>query len=93
MTTKISGSMEDMIKDIANGGGGDDRRVLGPSALAARIRTRTALVKRGLVFQTLHGEYLLTETGEAVALTLNAVRADQKPSAECSETGSREHAN
>lgn len=84
MTTKISGSMEDMIKDIANGSVGDDRRVLGPSALAARLRTRTALVKHGLVFQTLHGEYLLTEAGEAVAFALNAVRADQKPSAECS---------
>ncbi|NVL49841.1 hypothetical protein F2S72_08825 [Pseudomonas syringae pv. actinidiae] len=76
MTTKISGSMENMIKDIGNGGGGDDRRVLGPSALAARIRTRDALVKRGLMFQTLHGQYLLTEAGEALAATLNAVRAD-----------------
>ena len=78
MTTKISGSMEDVINDIANGHGDVDRGVHGPLVVAARVRTCNALVKRGLMFQTLLGQYLLTEAGEALAITLNAVRADQQ---------------
>nr|CEK42587.1 hypothetical protein PQBR55_0208 [Pseudomonas fluorescens SBW25] len=78
MTTKLSGSMEDLLKDMANGDGDDDRGVHGPLVLAARVRTCSALVERGLMFQTLLGQYLLTEAGETLAGTLNAVSADQK---------------
>ena len=78
MKTKLSGSMEDVLKDMSNGDGGDDRGVRGPLVLAARVRTCNALVKRGLMFQTLLGNYLLTEAGEALAITLNAVHTDQQ---------------
>lgn len=78
MTTKISGSMEDVLKDVASGSGSNDPSVHGPLVVAARVSTCNALVKRGLMFQTLFGEYLLTEAGEALANTLNGVRTDQQ---------------
>lgn len=78
MTTKVSGSMQDVLNDLANCSGSNDPGVHGPLVLAARISTCKALVRRGLTFQTLFGDYLLTEVGEALAITLNGVGADQQ---------------
>ena len=77
MKTKLSGPMENVLKSMGNGYDYDDFGVHGPLSLAARVRTCDALAKRGLMVQTLFGHYLLTEAGEALALTLNAVPADQ----------------
>ncbi|RMN37420.1 hypothetical protein ALQ64_01917 [Pseudomonas cannabina] len=76
MTTKLSGSMQNVLKRMGNGDDYDDFGVDGPLSLAARVRTCDALVKRGLMVQTLFGHYLLTEAGEALAGTLNAVSGD-----------------
>lgn len=73
MTTKLSDSMQNLLKRMGNGDEYDDFGVHGPLSLAARVRTCDALVKRGLMVQTLFGHYLLTEAGEALAGTLNAV--------------------
>ncbi|TCV62725.1 hypothetical protein [Pseudomonas fluorescens] len=78
MTTKLSGSMENVLRRMGNGDDYDDFGVHGPLSLAARVRTCDALVKRGLMVQTLFGHYLLTEAGEALAGSLNAVPADQQ---------------
>lgn len=56
---------------MGNGYDHDDYGVHGPLSLATRVRTCKALVKRGLMFQTLFGRYLLTEAGEASAKQLN----------------------
>ena len=76
MTTKLSGPMESVLKRMGNGEEYDEFGVHGSLSLAARVRTCDAPVKRGLVVQTLFGHYLLTEPGEALAFTLNAVPAD-----------------
>lgn len=77
MTTKISGPMGNVLKRMGNGDDYDDFGVRDPLSLAARVRTCDALVKRGLMVQTLFGHYVLTESGEALAFTLNAVPVDQ----------------
>ncbi|WHS57683.1 hypothetical protein [Pseudomonas sp. G2-4] len=77
MTTKLSGPMGNVLKRMGNGDDYDDFGVHGPLSLAARVRTCTALVNRGLMVQTLFGHYLLTEAGEALAFALNAVPTDQ----------------
>ncbi|HGO9799602.1 TPA: hypothetical protein ACLEB8_004790 [Pseudomonas aeruginosa] len=72
MTTKLSEPMANVLKSMGNGCDYDDFGVHGPLSLAARVRTCDALVKRGLMVQTLFGHYLLTEAGETLAGTLNA---------------------
>ncbi|WP_449124750.1 hypothetical protein [Pseudomonas viridiflava] len=78
MKTKLSSSMENVLKRMGNGDDYDDFGVHSPLTLAARVRTCDALVKRGFMVKTLFGHYLLNEAGEAVASTMNAVSADQQ---------------
>jgi len=70
MTTKLSEPMQDVLRKLGKGWGWDDFGVDGPLSYAARVRTCVALAKRGLVASS-HGDFDLTEAGEALAKQLN----------------------
>ncbi|WP_223592851.1 hypothetical protein [Pseudomonas sp. A-R-19] len=76
MTTRLSVPMANVLKSMGFGHDYDDFGVHGPVSHASRVRTCDALVKRGLMIQTLFGEYLLTNAGEALANCLNATPAN-----------------
>lgn len=75
---KITQPMVSVLKKMGDGAEYDEFDVSGPLSLASRVRTCNALVKRGLMTQTLFGHYLLTDAGEALANTFNTAPADQQ---------------